>query len=611
MSSPSPFCDSPPPPNSFFSRDEFLNCEYPSIEEITAYAKHPFMAKLSCDILEPMNHYLSCIRAEFCPPEESKVPWKKRAMRVRIRDYLDHAERLSDMVIEYHELAEGHRIPVPRVSCLREVMCAESVYGFQGDEDMILRSILRGKLASLHRYSNKLRERAYNQIYWSAGRAKSGTRDGSRAYSRKSSGSEDGEMTENFIRASPHFLLGHVVLSPQVRLIRFALGRHRSFTSLGTPVFRGFDYRDRRIPGFQICSSPLRDRASLSASALGQLGETAFGNPSRDFTLRKAGYSYPSRWVEEPGCWLYEGVFGGPSSGKDRHNTTLEGAEGGEKFGKKGERGAVWWLWANGITTLTGPQEGGDFHLGSLHWVVDETHIGSLFSSQSGSSHPLAAPLGPPAKIDFQGVLGIVFAGSVLQQHHHRSIMGAAHSAAGKNQHLELFLRRQKAGPPPGCRRKWIFWADHGSFLLAPCCSSSFTGPSWVPRIARPEKISIWSCFCAAKKLVHRLAAGENGFLGRSTNRFCWIHAGAAALQRGRKKCAFGAVFAPPKSWSTAWLPVKMDFWGGPQIDSAGSMLEPQLYRSIMGAARSVAGKNVHLGLFLRRQKAGPPPGCR
>ncbi|KAJ7605226.1 hypothetical protein DFH06DRAFT_1150619 [Mycena polygramma] len=191
---------------AFFLRDEFLNCEYPSIEEITAYAKHPFMAKLSCDILEPMNHYLSCIRAEFCPPEESKVPWKKRAMRVRIRDYLDHAERLSDMVIEYRELAEGHRIPVPRVSFLREVMRAESVYGFQGDEDMILRSILRGKLASLHRYSDKLRERAYNQIYWSAGRAKSGTRDGSRVYSRKSSVSEDGEMTEKFIRSSPHLL---------------------------------------------------------------------------------------------------------------------------------------------------------------------------------------------------------------------------------------------------------------------------------------------------------------------------------------------------------------------------------------------------------------------
>ncbi|KAJ7685800.1 hypothetical protein DFH06DRAFT_1119183 [Mycena polygramma] len=191
---------------AFFLRDEFLNCEYPSVEEITAYAKHPFMAKLSCDILEPMNHYLSCIRAEFCPPEESKVPWKKRAMRVRIRDYLDHAERLSDMVIEYRELAEGHRIPVPRVSFLREVMHAESVYGFQGDEDMILRSILRGKLASLHRYSDKLRERAYNQIYWSAGRAKSGTRDGSRAYSRKSSVSEDGEMTEKFIRSSPHLL---------------------------------------------------------------------------------------------------------------------------------------------------------------------------------------------------------------------------------------------------------------------------------------------------------------------------------------------------------------------------------------------------------------------
>ncbi|KAJ7608959.1 hypothetical protein DFH06DRAFT_1148705 [Mycena polygramma] len=80
----------------------------------------------------------------------------------------------------------------------------------------------------------------------------------------------------------------------------------------------------------------------LSASALGRLGETVFGNPSRDFTLRKAGYSYPSRWVEEPGYWLYEGVFGGPSSDKDRRNTTLEGAEGERDFGKKVERGAGW-----------------------------------------------------------------------------------------------------------------------------------------------------------------------------------------------------------------------------------------------------------------------------
>ncbi|KAJ6465232.1 hypothetical protein C8R47DRAFT_1235984 [Mycena vitilis] len=214
MSSLSPsFCDSPPRSELFVLRDEFLNCEYPSMEEITAYAKHPFMAKVSHDILEPMNHYLSCIREDFCPPEESKVPWKKRAMRCRIRDYLDHAERLSDMVIEYRELAEGHRIPVPRVSFLREVMRAESVYGFQGDEDMVLRSILRGKLASLHRYSDKLRERAYNQIYWSAGRAKSGKRDGSRAYSRGSSASEDGEMTEigPMLRSELQFFAASVV----------------------------------------------------------------------------------------------------------------------------------------------------------------------------------------------------------------------------------------------------------------------------------------------------------------------------------------------------------------------------------------------------------------
>lgn len=200
---------------SFHLRDEFLNCVYPSVEEISAYARHPFMAKLCHDVLDPMDHYLSCIRAEFCPPEESKASWKKRAMRVRIRDYLDHAvcvaidglrlfsdpgqifqERLSDMIIEYRELAQAHRVPVPRVAFLREIMRAESVYGFQGDDDMLLRAILRGKLASLHKYSDKLRQRAGDEICRSA-KGRSSPDDGSTVFTRSSSGSEEeGEMTE-------------------------------------------------------------------------------------------------------------------------------------------------------------------------------------------------------------------------------------------------------------------------------------------------------------------------------------------------------------------------------------------------------------------------------
>ncbi|KAJ7626529.1 hypothetical protein DFH06DRAFT_1141841 [Mycena polygramma] len=73
-----------------------------------------------------------------------------------------------------------------------------------------------------------------------------------------------------------------------------------------------------------------------------QRAEEFISQVSLRMGVRKAGYSYPSRWVEEPGYWLYEGVFGGPSSDKDRRNTTLEGAEGERDFGKKVERGAGW-----------------------------------------------------------------------------------------------------------------------------------------------------------------------------------------------------------------------------------------------------------------------------
>ena len=43
-------------------------------------------------------------------------------------------------------------------------MRADSVYGFEGDDNAILRAILRGKIASLYQYSEGLRQHAVDRI---------------------------------------------------------------------------------------------------------------------------------------------------------------------------------------------------------------------------------------------------------------------------------------------------------------------------------------------------------------------------------------------------------------------------------------------------------------
>ncbi|KAJ6502928.1 hypothetical protein C8R47DRAFT_1193212 [Mycena vitilis] len=80
-----------------------------------------------------------------------------------------------------------------------------------------------------------------------------------------------------------------------------------------------------------------------------RLSETVFDNPSRDFTLvdnpgapieRQAGYSYPQSVGRGVGLLvLFEGVFGGPYSDRDRRSTTLEGAEGRRYLERRGKGG--------------------------------------------------------------------------------------------------------------------------------------------------------------------------------------------------------------------------------------------------------------------------------
>lgn len=71
---------------------------------------------------------------------------------------------MSDYVIRHHDLAEANRIPTPRVAWLQVVMRADSVYGFEGDDNQLLRVILRGKIASLLQYSERLRQHAVDRI---------------------------------------------------------------------------------------------------------------------------------------------------------------------------------------------------------------------------------------------------------------------------------------------------------------------------------------------------------------------------------------------------------------------------------------------------------------
>ncbi|KAJ7814190.1 hypothetical protein B0H13DRAFT_2381917 [Mycena leptocephala] len=145
-------------------RDEFLNCDFPTVRQMVDFTHHPFMARVSREILEPLYQFFLRIREDFTWSPESKTKGEKRVMRQRIRDYLEMAGRLSDYVIRHHDLAEANRIPTPRVAWLQVVMRADSVYGFEGDDNQLLRVILRGKIASLLQYSERLRQHTVDRM---------------------------------------------------------------------------------------------------------------------------------------------------------------------------------------------------------------------------------------------------------------------------------------------------------------------------------------------------------------------------------------------------------------------------------------------------------------
>ncbi|KAJ6578755.1 hypothetical protein DFH09DRAFT_1077678 [Mycena vulgaris] len=162
----------------FAVRDEFLDLEFPSVAATHAYANHPSMHRLSSEYLEPMVRYFLRIREEFSWEPHTKTEREHLDIRQFVCAYFEHADRwidsesdgifqehLSDMIIRCAELAAARRIPCPGIRWINIVMRAENVYGFDGDEDTVFKAIMRGKIASLYRYSADLQKGAVDRQF--------------------------------------------------------------------------------------------------------------------------------------------------------------------------------------------------------------------------------------------------------------------------------------------------------------------------------------------------------------------------------------------------------------------------------------------------------------
>ncbi|KAJ7829801.1 hypothetical protein B0H14DRAFT_3465335 [Mycena olivaceomarginata] len=141
-------------------RDEFLNLDFPCIAQIIEHSNRPLMADISRQILEPMYQSFLVIHVDAIWNPETKSAEERRFLREKTRVYLELAGKLSDILIQHGRLAADLRVPAPHVAWLLSVMRADQLYGFSGDEVHIRRVVLRGKMASLYQYSERLRQRA-------------------------------------------------------------------------------------------------------------------------------------------------------------------------------------------------------------------------------------------------------------------------------------------------------------------------------------------------------------------------------------------------------------------------------------------------------------------
>ncbi|KAJ7446851.1 hypothetical protein B0H11DRAFT_1929884 [Mycena galericulata] len=149
----------------FAVRDEFLNLDFSSPAQLYEFSRHPFIRRLTNEHLEPMVQYFLRIREDFSWTERIKTADEKTALRQHLRSYLDHAGHLADIIIRFEDLARADRIPCPKVSWLYLVIRDEQFYGFEGDEEGLLKIVLKGKLATLFAYSTALRQRSVDRLF--------------------------------------------------------------------------------------------------------------------------------------------------------------------------------------------------------------------------------------------------------------------------------------------------------------------------------------------------------------------------------------------------------------------------------------------------------------
>ncbi|KAJ7444145.1 hypothetical protein B0H11DRAFT_1931304 [Mycena galericulata] len=172
----------------FAVRDEFLNLDFLSPAQLYEFSRHPFICRLTNEHLEPMVQYFLHIREDFSWTEQIKTADEKTALRQHLRSYLEHAVskvvredfvrwqlmrdrignlqgHLADIIIRFEDLAHADRIPCPKVSWLYLVIRAEQFYGFEGDEEGLLKIVLQGKLATLFAYSTALCQRSVDRLF--------------------------------------------------------------------------------------------------------------------------------------------------------------------------------------------------------------------------------------------------------------------------------------------------------------------------------------------------------------------------------------------------------------------------------------------------------------
>ncbi|KAJ6542557.1 hypothetical protein B0H19DRAFT_1076646 [Mycena capillaripes] len=152
-----------------------LRCNIATVGELFTFANHPFLAKISREVLKPLYQFFLLIREDFTCTPENKSKTERRVTRQRVREYLVLAVHFSIirflgefpdrfLVVSFSRLVRYRHMPIPRVAWLQVVMRADASYGFEGDENSVVRVILRGKLASLYQYSEMLRRDTFDRL---------------------------------------------------------------------------------------------------------------------------------------------------------------------------------------------------------------------------------------------------------------------------------------------------------------------------------------------------------------------------------------------------------------------------------------------------------------